>query len=220
MDIVLNFIENRAKRFKSRKLVGLGLVSVLLILASALLVFSGMLINEIEILGVLLGSIGGVIVFFASVFAFTLFVKRQNLDNFKERFSISTRRTISIVLGILFLLLVALSGSEGNNPVIGASTVIAFGWIALFYYVTPAENEAIEAAAEEIVWAYENQNELEEEQYLEEEYQENEPYEDDDYYEDEPAILEKDASEYLKYGKDDMESFFKELETKKNNPSS
>lgn len=206
MDIVLNFITNRAKRFSNRKLVGLGLSGVLVLLASALLVFSGMLINEVEIVGVILGSLGGVIAFFASVFAFTLFVKRGNFDEFKERFSISNRRTISIVLGILFLLLVALSGSGGNNPVIGASTVMVFGWIALFYYVTPAENEAIEAAAEEIVWAYENQNEGEQEYLDEAIYEEN--------------ILEKDTSEYLKYGKDDMESFFKELDIKKNNPSS
>jgi hypothetical protein len=218
MDIVLNFIINRSKRFESRKLVGLGIAVVLLLLASALIVFSGMLINEVEIVGVLLGSLGGVILFFASVFAFTLFVKKESFDAFKEKFSITNRRTVSIVLGILFLLLVALSGSEGNNPIIGASTVLIFGWIALFYYVTSAENDAIEAAAEEIVWAYENQSELDEEQYLEEEYQEDEVYEEEDEYKAE--ILEKDTSEYLKYGKDDMESFFKELETKKNNPSS
>ncbi len=204
MDIVLNFIANRATRFGNRKLVGLSIAGVLLLLASALVIFSGMLIAEVQFVGVLLGSLGGLIIWFASVFIFSLFVGKERFYDFKEKFSIVNRRTISIVLGVLFLLLIALSGSEGSNPWIGASTVVIFGWLVLFYFVTPAENDAIEAATNEIVWAYENQDRDEEDQYIQEEYEEE--------YEE--------AEEYLKYGPNDMEEYFKELEAKKKDSNS
>lgn len=204
MELLLNFIYNRAQRFQAQKILGLGVAFALAILASGLIVSSSLLITEIEFMGVLLGSLGGVVLFFTSFFLYSIFNSLESLNRFKEKFSISLRRKSSIVLGLVSLILIALAGGgAGNNPLIGATTVLTLGWIVTFLITTPGELEAIENARDEILWAYENQD-----TDTEANFDDSELYEEEEEY----SVGE---NENFSYGKEDMESYFKSLENRR-----
>lgn len=199
MDFIVNFIDRRAGKFANRKPLGLVVASILIALSVGLIFSSSLIITEVEFAAVLLGSMGGSIWFFVSLFLLRLLTSGSFLNDFKERFSITNRRIISIVLALAFLLLVALTGGEGDNPWIGASIILVFGLLATFFYNTPDENKAISDAADEIVWAYEQQQLAEQEALA---------------AEAEAAALEaeiyEDDIEDFPYGTDDMESFFRD----------
>lgn len=69
----------------------------------------------------------------------------------------ATRRKASIIGGIVYLVGIVMAGGDGTNPWLGASTILVFGWLTFFFLITPLEKEAIDEAAEEIVWMYENE---------------------------------------------------------------
>ena len=80
-----------------------------------------------------------------------------------------------------------MSGGDGTNPWLGASTILVFGWLAFFFVITPLEKEAIEEAADEIVWMYENEE-------LEKDLEDDSEY----VYDDESEINDSPESENSK----------------------
>jgi hypothetical protein len=158
MDLLINFIRNRAAVYQGNAKLGLIIASLLAVFGIGLVISSGLLINTIEFLGIVLGSLGGVVFLFLSVFIPSLFIRDNFIDNLKHKFGITVRRRISIIAGILYLIIIVVSGGDGTNPWLGASTILVFGWLSFFFVITPLEKEAIEEASEEIVWMYENED--------------------------------------------------------------
>jgi hypothetical protein len=191
MELIIDFIRSRAAAYKNNVKLGLIISSALAAFGIGLVISSGLLINTIEFLGIILGSLGGVVFLFLSIFIPSLFIKDNFVDNLKHKFGISVRRRIALIAGIIYLIAIVMSGGDGTNPWLGASTILVFGWLAFFFVVTPLEKEAIEEAADEIVWMYENE-ELEKE--LEKDLEDDSEY----IYDDESEINDSPESENSK----------------------
>ncbi len=119
---------------------------------------SFLLIEDLEVLGILAGSFGGVgiLVFLLSITRI-IFAGKLSQD-IRHNFALSTRRKIAGVSAAAILLSAgALTG--GQNPLVGMLLVVVAGVLGIFMSMTEAEKDAIAEMEDEIVWQYEQSQE-------------------------------------------------------------
>lgn len=147
----------------NRKISNLPKIKVTLVIALLILVGAGMLvgsfytIENIEMLGILLGSFSGVSLLALILIASNLLIAPKLDRDLRHTFSISTRRKTAAVVA-LAAIVAAASFGDNENPLIGAGLIVLFGLLGIFISTTEDERTAIAEMEDEIVWRYENES--------------------------------------------------------------
>jgi hypothetical protein len=153
MDIITNYVYDKVASFTYKQ--GVLLISGLFILVAGFTTASFLLINTIEFLGILLGSLAGTLSFFFFIIAFKVFLKGKEIEDIRHRVSISMRRKTSGVAALGYLIIVAVFGEGGRNPLFGVLSILVFGMLAYFASISDEEKAEIEKVADDIIWQYE-----------------------------------------------------------------
>jgi amino acid transporter len=161
MDILTNYIYGKTGELSFKK--GVLLLSVLFVTIVGLAISSFLTIETMELLGIVLGSLAGALLFLISLVAFKIFLRGKVVEDVRHRISLSSRRKIVAVMVLGYLIIVALYGGDGKNPIFGISTIWIFAMLAYFVSTSDQEKEEIEKVADDIVWQYESEQRLEEE---------------------------------------------------------
>lgn len=158
MDIITNYIYGKAANFSYKQ--GVLLLAALLVAIIGLIIGSFLLINNIEFLGILMGSISGTLLFVGSLSAFKVFLKGKKVEDVRHRVGITMRRKIAGVSALGYLIIVAIFGGDGRNPLFGVLSIWVFGMLAYFASTSNQEKAEIEKVADDIVWQYESEERL------------------------------------------------------------
>ena len=127
-----------------------------LLLAVGFIIGSFYLIEIVEMLGVLSGSLGGVMLLLGILISTRAIFSDRTTKDFRHNFALTTRRKIAAGIAVAAILTAGVL-SNGENPVVGALLIVLIGLLSIFVSTTQDEKDAIESMEEEILWSYENE---------------------------------------------------------------